>query len=139
MKQTNTAKKKKMKRSDAILLWVVVGLLLLGTVAAIVIPTVRNANRMDRAERRLEEAGFLVLRTVEGDGSALPLDEDLSERIEGRGGPNGEFLKIFKFKDKEKAEAYYEVIKDEYTLTRTAVLKGKYVYCGTRTAYELVK
>ena len=139
MKQTKQLKKKKMKRSDAILLWVIVGLLLLGTVAAIVIPTVRNANRMDRAERRLEEAGFLVLRTVEGDGSALPLDADLAERIEGRGGPNGEVLTILKFKEKEKAETYYNVIKDNYTLTQIAVLDGQYVYHGTRTAYELVK
>ena len=128
-----------MKKSDAITLYVVLGLLLIGTVLAIVIPTVRTATRMDRAERLLEEAGFLVLRTVEGDESAIKLDEDLAERVEGRGGPKGEVLTVLKFKEKEKAEAFYEAIKGEYTLTRTAVLRGKYVYYGTKTAYELVK
>ena len=138
MNNTNI-KKKKMKRSDAILLWVVVGLLIAGVLAGVLIPTVRNATRMDRAARRLEKAGYIVLHTEEGDDSILPLHEDLAERVEGKGGPNGEYLTVLKFKDKEKAAHYYEVIKDDYTMTRTAVLKGRYVYYGTRVAYELVK
>ncbi len=139
MKKTEAVKKKKMKRSDAVLLWVTVGLLVVCILAAVVIPTVRNATRMDRAESRLKEAGYLVLRTREGDGSSFELNGDLSDRVEGRGGPKGEVMTVLKFKDREKAEAYYQAIKDEYTMTRTAVLKGRYVYYGTRTAYELIK
>lgn len=139
MKQKDTEKKKRMKRSDVILLWVVVGLLILGAIAAIVIPTVRAATRMDRAERRLRDAGFIVTHTVEGDEGLFDLHEDLSERVEGMGGPKGEVLTVLKFKEKEKAEEYYDLIKKDYTMTRIAVLKGRYVYYGTKTAYELVK
>ncbi len=60
-------------------------------------------------------------------------------RVEGKGGPKGEFITLIKFRDKETARLYYNAIKDEYTMTQTAVLLGQYVYYGTRTAYEAIK
>lgn len=141
MKQKTVKKKKRMKRSDIVLLSILLGLLLLGVVFGAVVPAIRNANRLDRAERILREEGFIVLRAGEGSDIPVPEDQavDLVGRVEGLSGPNGEVIRLMKFKTREKAEEFYEAIREEHTMTRTAVLEGKYVYYGTRTAYEMIK
>ena len=134
-----TVKKKKMKRSDVIFLAVLISVLTVIILAAILIPTVRGATRLDRAERKLTRGDYIVQRIEAGDGSPIELDADLEARVTGLGGPNGEYIYVMKFKEKAEAESFYEAIKDQYTLTQTAAIHGRYVYYGTRTTYEMIK
>ena len=134
----NEANRKKKKKRDRIILIVTSAVLLLGILAAILVPTVRHNRRLDRAERILLDAGYKVTRTGEGT-SFTTGNEKVLGRVEGSGGPKGEFITLIKFRDKETAELYHKAIKGDYTLTLTAVQEGQYVYFGTRLAYEAIK
>ena len=135
----NEVNRKKKKRKERILLIVAASVVLLGILAAILVPTVRASRRLDRAERILKEAGYSVVYRS-GEGAERPTgNPDVLGRVEGKGGPKGEFITLIKFRDKEIAKTYYNAVKDEYTMTQTAVLLGQYVYYGTGTAYELIK
>ncbi len=135
----NEANRKKKARRDRITFIIVVAVLLLGILAAILIPTVRGNRRLDRAERILKEEGFnYVIRS--GEGTSVPTgNDDVLGKVEGKGGPKGEFITLIKFRDEEIAKLFYNAAKDQYTLTLTAVQEGQYVYYGTRLTYELIK
>ena len=135
----NEANRKKKAKRDRIILIVSAALLLLAILAAILIPMARHNNRLARAERILKEEGYnYVTRTGEGTDISTG-NNDVLGRVDGQGGPKGEFITLVKFRDEEIAKLFYDALKDEYTLTLTAVQEGQYVYYGTRLTYELIK
>ncbi len=133
------ANRRKKKKKDIILLSVISFLVLLGILAAILIPVIRNNQRLDRAERILKEEGFNLV-TRSGEGSSRPTgNEKVAGRVEGKGGPNGEYITVVKFYNEEDAKLTYDAVKDDFTMMQTAVREGVYVYYGTRTTYEKIK
>ena len=121
----NEANRKKKAKRDRITLIVSAAVLLLAILAAIFIPMARHNNRLARAERILKEGGYNVVYRL-GEGAERPTgNPDVLGRVEGKGGPKGEFITLIKFRDKEIAKTYYNAIKDQYTMTQTAVLEGK--------------
>ena len=101
------------------------------------LPVLSSCVNLDGIEGKLKAEGYLVRRYDEG--GIVKLHEDLSSRLEATG-PEGEVLTVLLFKEKEKAQEYYDVFKDaeEYKLVKTIGIHGNMVIFGTRSTYEMV-
>ena len=97
----------------------------------------------DKAEEKLIEAGYTVVRYGEGAPEHLvdAVDEDVVSSLKATGGPNGEHITIIRFKDKEKAKQFEELEKLAHKTNyfMTVERDGKTVIYGWTTAYNLIK
>lgn len=118
-------------------------LLSLTLLTVICLLTLSACVSFDRAERRLIEAGYNVVRTGEGapEHLAEPESEDVVSTLKATGGPNGEHITVIRFKDKEKAEVFESLQKKYYEKSyfMTVVREGKTVIYGWTAAYDLIK
>ena len=117
-----------------------ISLLLLSVMCAGLLAACVN---FDKAERRLEEAGYVVSRYGKGAPEHLvdAVDKDVESSIVATGGPNGESISIIRFKEKEFAEKFYELQKktngSKYFMT--VERDGRTVIYGWTSAYEVIK
>ena len=111
--------------------------LLLATVLLLLLTSCGGVRRYGA---RLEREGYLVRYYEEGSAAPTFLHTDLSSRLSASG-PKGEVLDILIFKEKEKAEEYYESIRKKYEAlpSMTAEIKGKTVFFGSSAAYRIAK
>ena len=114
--------------------------LLLITLAVLMLSSCTN---LDRAESRLRDAGYTVVRAGEGAPEHLvdAVDEDVEANLNATAGPNGEWVKVVRFKDKELAKKFYDLqvasYKDKYFMS--VKRDGKTVIFGWTEAVEIVK
>ena len=114
--------------------------LLLATLFVLMLASCTN---FDKAEERLVEAGYTVVRAGEGAPEHMvdATDEDVEANLNATAGPNGEWVKVVRFKDKELAKTFYEMqlssYKDKYFMT--VERDGKTVIFGWTEAVKLVK
>ena len=106
--------------------------------ASLLLVSLLSCTNLDSIEKKLKDADYLVRRYDDGTAAEGLLNEDLHARLVATG-PKGEYLTVLHFKERKKAEEYYEVFKDEYTLMQTIILDGNYVMYGTRTTCEMVR
>ena len=98
---------------------------------------------LDRAEERLKDAGYTVVRYGKGAPEHLEnaVDEDVEATLVATGGPNGEKITLIRFKDKELAKEFEELEKkaNEKNYFYTVKREGKVVIFGWTNAYDLIK
>lgn len=97
---------------------------------------------LNRAERRLADAGYTVIRTGKGAPEHLQkTDEDVVATLSATGGPNGEQITVIRFKDKEVAKSFEELQKKAYESNYFYTVKreGKVVIYGWTNAYDIIK
>lgn len=111
--------------------------------AVICILTLTACVSLDRAEEKLIEAGYTVVRYGEGAPAHLEsaVDENVVSSLKATGGPNGEHITIIRFKDKETAEQFEALEKKYYenSYFMTVKREGKTVIYGWTAAYEVIK
>ena len=118
----------------------VLSYLLLSTLILLALASCTN---FDKSEQRLIEAGYTVVRAGEGapENMVNATDEKVEANLNATAGPNGEWVKVVRFKDKELAKSFYEMqltsYKDKYFMT--VKRDGKTVIFGWTAAVELVK
>ena len=96
----------------------------------------------NRAERRLKEAGYTVIRTGKGAPEYLQkTEENVEATLTATGGPNGEKITVIRFKDKDMAKTFEELQKksNESNYFYTVKREGRTVIFGWTTAYEIIK
>ena len=97
----------------------------------------------DRAEDRLREAGYTVVRYGKGAPDHLvdAVDESVKSSLVATGGPNGEQITIIRFKDKDLAKQYEQLQKKAYETSYfyTVARDGKTVIVGWTNAYDIIK
>ena len=97
----------------------------------------------NRAEDRLREAGYTVVRYGKGAPDHLKnaVDKDVKSSLVATGGPNGEQITVIRFKDKDLAKQYESLQKKAYETSYFYTVKreGKTVIVGWTSAYEVIK
>ena len=118
----------------------VISLLLLSVMLSLLLVSCTN---LDSAAKKLADAGYTVTRLGEGANGvyADAADEDVAATVSATAGPNGEWLTIIKFHDKNVAEEFYRLQKNAYKTSyfMTVKLDGHTVIYGWTTAYDLIK
>ena len=113
--------------------------LLAATLLALALASCTN---FDRVEWRLTEAGYTVVRAGEGAPEHLvsSVDEDVEANLNATG-PNGDWVKIVRFKEKELAKQFYEMQLESYgdNLLITVERDGKTVIFGWTSAVDIAK
>ena len=125
--------------------WIVISVAALLAIALVVglVLILGGQTNLDSAAKKLADAGYTVTRLGEGaDGVyADAADEDVAATVSATAGPNGEWLTIIKFHDKNVAEEFYRLQRNAYETSyfMTVKLDGHTVIYGWTTAYNLIK
>ena len=125
--------------------WIVISVAALLAIALVVgiVLILGGQTNLDSAAKKLADAGYTVTRLGEGAEGvyADAADEDVAATVSATAGPNGEWLTIIKFHDKNVAEEFYRLQRNAYETSyfMTVKLDGHTVIYGWTTAYNLIK
>lgn len=117
-------------------------LLLIATLLMALLTSCGNVN-LDRAEKRLTEAGYTVTRAGEGAPEHLvdKVDKDVEANMKATKTGSGEWVTLIRFQEKDTAKTFYELQKKSYgdKYFMTVLLEGRTVIYGWSTAVEIAK
>ena len=119
-----------------------VSYLILLTLALSVLLSLASCTNFDRAEERLVEAGYNVMRGGKGAPEDMvgAVDEDVEANMKATAGPNGEWVTVIRFKEKDLAKEFYDLQAKAYAEKYFMSVKrdGRTVIYGWTAAVELV-
>lgn len=117
-----------------------VSLLLLTSILLVCMTSCTN---LDKAEKRLTEAGYTVMRAGEGAPEDMvdKVDEDVEANLKATAGPNGEWVTVIRFKDEEIAKKFYDLQAKAYAekYFMTVLRDGRTVIYGWTEGVKLAK
>ena len=136
--ETPVSKKKELLK---VLIPAVAALLLVAIAVSLIV--ILSGFRFDRAEKKLLEEGYTVVRYGKGAPEHLveQVDENVVASLKATGGPNGEHITVIEFKDKSLAKEFTELQEkaNETNYFYTVKRSGKTVIYGWTTAYKIIK
>ena len=139
-KKTEAPKSKK-KEILKLLIPTLAVLLLIAIVVSLIV--IFSRFNFDRAEKRLLEEGYTVMRYGKGAPAHLvdQVHEDVVASLEATGGPNGEKITVIQFKSKDVAKEFTELQRtaNEKNYFYNVDRSGKTVIYGWTTAYNIIK